>query len=413
MRILIFLITVLLVGCQSPGTGADKQAEVDGTGDQDRLASAWQEIDSLHVNFESVLSQGSGLLLSDIAEDIEYIALETNPAFIIGESSVEVKLKGEWILVGQHGKPVGLFDQSGKFSRNIGQIGKGPGEINFDYLFWPDPTDDLVWVWNADAGTIMGFSLEGERVYDIHPETKPGFFVPMGNGKFLSWTFWQQEFEDRYFHIFFHDLEGATYSRVYEPYREFVMKGRGISVMMPTMVATQWGYLFNSWKEELIYFTDSSGTFKPVLTWELGKYKMPFDPTEDYGRYQREKDQYIMDVSAAESRSRFFLRFYHKGRLQMAVVDKSTGAISLAKKTDQEGGGLWNDIDGGPSLWPSWDTEDGIRFYKLVQAFEFIDPEFKPDVDEVKDSEAAAALAALKATLTAESNPVVMIVEVK
>ncbi len=69
------------------------------------------------------------LYLSDIAKSIEYIKLETTPASLISSGSLVVGKKYILFLNRQPVKLM-LFDRSGRYLREIGKHGKGPGEFD-------------------------------------------------------------------------------------------------------------------------------------------------------------------------------------------------------------------------------------------------------------------------------------------
>ncbi len=368
--------------------------------------------DSINLTMPDLLKQGKKIFLSDIASSIRYIPLETTNKFLIGDKNVHVKPCGEYIFVSEHGKPIGAFDRSGKFIRTIGKIGEGPGEYNFDFIFWPDSTSRNIYVWNAIYSTIMTYSFEGKHLGDIKPETRFGAFVPLGNGKFITWTHIQQEREGRFFRLFFHDSTGKTTSYVFEPKSEIKFNG---TIMLPLFTPVSGGYLYNTWEEEVIYKIRPDGSFKPALTWVLGNLKLPFDYTSDYHRFKREKANYIIDVNACESPSLWLIKFYHKNQLQMAIYDKATELGYLVSNQDTAQQGIFNDIDGGPSFWPFWDNEGGKTFVRLVNALDMIDYQ-KTAIRKkvpVKSLEQAARLKYLVSELNENSNPVLMLVDLK
>ena len=70
-------------------------------------------------------------LLSDIAESIEYIPLEMtkNPSSTLdGSIKISMAVSSDYFLLYSLDKNVTLYSSSGKFLREIGRKGKGPGE---------------------------------------------------------------------------------------------------------------------------------------------------------------------------------------------------------------------------------------------------------------------------------------------
>lgn len=366
------------------------------------------------LDLKDLTDKRKEVFLSQLATKITYVPLETTTKFLIGEKNVHVKPCGEYIFVSEHGKPVGIFDRTGKFMRKIGTIGKGPGEYNFDFIFWPDEASKMVFIWNADAGTIMAFSFEGKHIMDIVPEFRPMSFAPLGNGQFLTWTFMQKETDGKFYRMVFHDESGKTLSRVFEPKIRYDFSG-GISIMTPLFTPAPGGYLYNSWENDTIFKVKADGSFKPAFTWLTGKYKMPFDGAKDYSRFLREKANYILDFNAIEGPSAWFLRYDYKNRKELGLYEKAGGEYFVVANPDTAQVGVVNDIDGGPSFFPGWDNEKGQTFVRLIHAIDLIDyrKESSGNNFPPKDPEAASRFRSLVAGINQNSNPVVMLVEMR
>ena len=366
-----------------------------------------------HINLETAIGNTREVYLSELVEAIRYVPLETTTEYMIGEKSVKVKPCAEYIFISEHGKTIGVFDLDGNFIRTIGNIGKGPKEYNFDYDFWPDETTRNVYVSNVNIKGITAFSFDGKYIEDIIPAEHSMTFVPLGNDKFISWTWQQKTHDEKLFRLFFHDNQGRVFDRVFEPVKEYDFS-HGISIMSPHFTYAPIGVIYNSWEEDQIMRAQEDGSFETALTWNLGKYKIPFEPSSDYKRYKREKHKYIMDLNAWESHDNWYIKYHYKNRLNLAVLDKTSEDFYIVANPDTAQDGLYNDIDGGPSFWPFWYSDKGKRFFELFQAIDLIEGDLaqKPGL-EIKNPEAALAFNEMVAKLNENSNPVLMIVEMK
>lgn len=404
---LMFVIPLLMISCGSP-----KSKQPSDISSQDSLRMEQAALPFLDL--ADLISKKRDVLLSELAVRITYIPLETPRSFMIGEKNVHVKPCGEYIFVSEHGKPVGAFDRTGKFIRKIGNIGKGPGEYNFDFIFWPDEASRQVYIWNADKGTIMAYSFEGAFLKDIKPEFRLGNFVPVGNGLFLSWTFMQADFEGKFYRMVFHDNIGKTKSRVFESKKKYDFS-HGISIMTPLLTRAPEGWLYNSWENDTIFRIKADSSFTPAFSWKSGKLRIPIDGMKDYSRFLREKDNYLMDLNAIESPSKWFIRYDYQGRNNLAVYDKRSAEFFVVANADTAQRGIINDIDGGPSFFPLWDNENGRYFVRLINAIDLLDYQNgkAKNTIEPKDPAAARKFREMVATLTDNSNPVVMLVELK
>ena len=404
------MAAVLAVVLASCGTGKDKPA-----GEIAQLEDAAPSVERMPVvKLPDLVGKRKPVFLSELAESITYIPLETTNEFLIGNKSVQVKPSGDYLFVSEHGKPVGQFDRSGKFIRKIGVIGRGPGEYNFDFTFWPDHEAKRVYVWNADRGTIMAFSFEGHYLGDIVPEIKPMAFIPLGSGRFLTWDFGQKEVDGKFFRLLFHDSTGKTINRVFEPKMHYDFS-RGIAIMTPLMTPAPVGVLYNTFENDTLYRATADGRFEPAFSWDPGKLRMTLDWKKDYQGYLRERDNCVMDFNAFEGHAFWYLGYAYKGTHAMGLYDKASGESWVVANPDTAQKGVYNDIDGGPSFFPGWDNEKGRYFVRLIDAIDLMDY-LKNQVNRavpVKDAEASRRYREMVASLNENSNPVVMLVEVK
>jgi hypothetical protein len=403
------LLVFALTSCSSP---ADKQGSAPSNDDEARINEEKSPAGQpYHLNVPELIAKQKEIFLSGIAKSVKYIPLETSNNYLIGEKTVKVKPTGDFIFIGEHGNPIGVFDLNGKFLYTIGKIGRGPGEYNFDYDFWPDETTQKVHIENTNVRGITSFSFKGEYLGDIVTEPKSMKIVPLGGDKFLSWNFMQEKYDEIFFRLFFIDNKGTIFKRVAENKKEYDFS-RGISMMLPLYTQATDGVLYNSWEDEKIMKAKKDGSFEPALSWDLGKLKIPFNGTDDYERYKREKHKYVQSFNAWESEAFFYISFNYKNHINMALLNKKNGDFVVAANPDTVNEGIYNDIDGGPSFWPYWYCDRGKRFFRLVQAIDFIEMELPVLRNTpLKDPDALENLRSLQARLKEDSNPVVMVVE--
>lgn len=84
------------------------------------------------IDVETAFQHPQELLLTDFGEKITYVPLETlDESLVKLGSSSHMVVTNEYIFVGETGAPLLCFDRStGKFLRNIGRVGQGPGEYS-------------------------------------------------------------------------------------------------------------------------------------------------------------------------------------------------------------------------------------------------------------------------------------------
>ena len=121
-----------------------------------------------------------------------------------------------------------------------------------------------------------------------------------------------------------------------------------------------------------------------------------------------------MSINAWESRQNWLIQYNYKNRQEMALLNKDRDEFFVVANPDTSQQGLYNDIDGGPSFWPSWYTDKGKRFFRLIQSIDLLDGEISRNNGiKPKNPQAALDFQKLIASLHENSNPVLMIVEMK
>ena len=98
-------------------------------------------------------TENSPIRLSEVADSIRYIPLETSDSCLVGSVDKMLRTaKGEYILVDKEkSRAIYVFDAAGHFLNRIGKCGKGPAE----YSMIEDVTYgfDAVYVWD-NVGTV-------------------------------------------------------------------------------------------------------------------------------------------------------------------------------------------------------------------------------------------------------------------
>ncbi len=144
--IIILVIPVMLLSCNR----VTEQAE-EPEYDRDKF---------FVVDYESILENKSTISLSEMADDIEYIPLETNDECLL-RSAAEYFFTDDYIFV-DNVEYILQFDRKGNFIKQIGTPGRRPGEIGLiRILSVLDKHEQLVvhtnWAWK-----LYYFSYDGD-----------------------------------------------------------------------------------------------------------------------------------------------------------------------------------------------------------------------------------------------------------
>ena len=147
-------------------------------------ASSMHQGELATIDVETALQNPQELLLTDLGEKLTYVPLETlDESLVKLESKSDLIVTDEYIFVGELGRPLLCFDRStGKFLRNIGSVGQGPGEYS-------GSTDAQV---DAEAKRIY-FAIKGSQYqcYDykgnfLHTQKLPSNNFFMGGIHFAD-----------------------------------------------------------------------------------------------------------------------------------------------------------------------------------------------------------------------------------
>jgi hypothetical protein len=343
------------------------------------------------IDFEQCFETGQQMLISEIADTVEYLELKTPEDIII--TSIRNVIPFENCLVVKARNRMYLFHRDGQFISSIGNIGQGPGEyvtamdvfidkkrreivvsgieqilhydFNGNYLH-----NQRVGITNLDIGLSDTVLWGGQRVYSVNQKWQAIAFSLNG--------------------------EGDTIGYIPNPAYETVKSNNYGSRSNPT---TKMFY----YKNDTLYFqgTESndaiwriSGTYiAPHAYIDMGKYKLP-DEDEAWNskdNYDRNSEKYWGVSSLVEDDNYFFLlaqkRRYSKANpnLRYVVYDKRNKKGFAAN--DNNSMGLTDDLAGGPPVWPRWASEDyyinAIEAHELLEKVEAGDYSPSPQLEEL------------------------------
>ncbi|MCG6189344.1 6-bladed beta-propeller [Maribellus maritimus] len=178
--IIAFLMVAFIAGCGNKQKGSHaKIVKVNGN-----------EVVDCNI---SEVTDTIDLPLSEIISECEIIPLETNEKSLF-ESVYHVSISENYIAIHSRGSfPIKLFTREGKFIRDIGKIGRGPGEFNSLYGIQLDEDAKRIYLTPfARATKLFVYSLDGENLPDIplvYPQTKFHAYVTNNTVTVLSMPF--------------------------------------------------------------------------------------------------------------------------------------------------------------------------------------------------------------------------------
>ena len=138
-----------------------------------------------HVDLAKALSQGEKpVSLGEISSDIQVIPLETRDDLLMQRISL-VRLHGDKLIV-YYDNMCALFDLTGKWIRNIGSRGEGPGEFMYLSDVWVE--DDGYTLVESRTGKLMKYDLEGNFVKTTRSRNDYYQVIRIGKGLYAAFN---------------------------------------------------------------------------------------------------------------------------------------------------------------------------------------------------------------------------------
>jgi len=293
------------------------------------------------------LNNTRDIMLSDIADTVRYIPLETNSECLLSRGYKIVSAK-DYFFIADGKKPLFVFDHEGKFVRKIGAVGKGPGEFQNCNQFHVDEEKNEVYIFNQNEFII--YSWDGKYKSTVELPFVAMSYYMSGQGDFT----------------FFYSMMN-TYSSIFKVYftnRNLKPKG-DISWEQKVYVAYSLsiGAQVWNWDDEILaqiefcdtIFTINRSLHSPKVYLDFGRIRFTTDmlAVKDPKSLMNSIDNHVFDYSLATLDDIWGLKFSLKQKKYLGFLNPDNQEIIFASRIDTSMGGLINDIDGGPGYFPS------------------------------------------------------------
>lgn len=360
------------------------------------------------VPFETGIETEREVLLSEIADSVRYIPLETNDKCLIKDLNSANILKTDKYFFLPWIETLFQYTTDGKFVRKIGRKGSGPGEfvwisqIDVDEekgLLFMQTTSQRINVYDMESGKFLR-SMK-------YPDNETGDFAMLDDS--TSVTFVRNTNGRRKIRLFVSDAKGDTI-KAFPRFDLFELNSR---YSWMTMSSTD-RYMFHY--DSMVcckdYYNDTLFTvtkeqLEPRYIFEMGKYSLPVEYRLEYldgdgNRFESLAAPYLR-YQAIETESYLFMPYTNwagekKRDQQMAMFDKRTGDCYKVA-----GGLIKNDLGGELPLCPVTAVGNKILLYVWEVQDIFKEAEKNPAILEDEQ---------LKG-LGEDDNPVLMVVYLK
>lgn len=404
-RVLIFLIVINL-GCNSKNAESGKPAAI-------QIKHTF-----FTINIPDLWKNQREVLLSEIADTIEYIPLETSRESLL-DFIHDVRFAKDFIFVAQSKGPLAQFDRSGKFIRCIGRLGRGPEEYGLIRNLSIDEEHRRIFIQSNSGRVVQVFSFEGAYIQSIHyPE----------DYKFIEWSrdsllvFYHEPtrgiekyvFEERNFNneiiqtvnnnFFWQNNNSMSYSSFYSMRNVFYRLNNHL--------------YFKGSYNDTVYTFNTDNKISPAYFLELGHSRLPDElRTEVTGEIVTSPGYYW--ASAKESSRYIFIVYSTYSASEGKITDyglicydksKNQGITLIDKKDKTE---FINDLDGGLDFSPEY-VNDSLAFV-LISASrmrKYLDSEDSSNASSLKKDQ-KRMLKMTFSSLDENDNPIIMLVKLK
>jgi|WetSurMetagenome_2_1015567.scaffolds.fasta_scaffold117115_1 hypothetical protein len=371
------------------------------------------------INFEKSLIDKKKINLSQLASNVEYIQLETNPDCLLNQKSRFFFVDS--LIFVSNKDHILKFSINGKFLKKIGKPGRGPGEIGTiaDLSIIPNKRQIIVQL--LEKRSLLYFSFDGRFIKSINLPYR-GIVKTINDGKILVWD--RGSLMNAKLTFLLTNERGDTLSSV--PNYTTIIKGSSISAAPSYSFFPEHFYYFNNnffFKDEYndTVYSVKSNKIVPQYFINLGKFKLPdnLNPSNigpsNMEKYLREaKNHYF--CTSFELANKVFVtsHSYNKGVPKLVLYDKSLHQENLLINNEGSSTGLINDWDSGSDFWPVGCVSSS-KVYMPIDINK-LQTEFKKNKANqalIKFPEKQKQLEKIITGLDILNNPIIMIVTLK
>jgi len=340
----------------------------------------------------------SEMKLSQIATDIHYTKLESNPECFIKRIE-QSSITNQYILIyDQTQLRVLLFDRQGKFIRKIGNIGKGPGEFNRPHDVRLSRDEKYILV--MDFLKVIRFGLDGKLI----GETKlPDFArnIDTFDDGLIGYFSSNSTRMDNYSIAFF-DWDGNCTGKLMKRDQDKTIRGKASRLAMFYCMNDE--IRINDRHSDTVFAVRPDRTLVPKIVLN--------DP---HGKEERsmENMNFQLDVWMETPEYLFFHGAFNLMGHPM-YLEKKTGLIyHIPFNKDLHRVGIPNDLDGGAPFWPSRYQDGSVYQFQDANTLKSVLDNPLIDKSIFKNQTLRDQLIAFKKNLSEEDGPVLIEIKLK
>ncbi len=418
-HIAYLIIAIMLVSCSTAKENENKVIDIAGALSDARVAN-----------------------LSEIAEDITYIPLQTTENGVVGEMngvSKPMLFEKETFILFDNNKVFKLFDKEGNFKKTIDHNGRGPQEYAFPTKAGYNYNSGRLFVSDA-MGDICEYNIDGDFVYRVKvpAETENrriGVSTFMTDGNYICSIGIMEEIDgtspaDKSVLAYIYDKDSKIIGKILNrdttsaegKVKRGSMTVNGSVVQFTTVSAKLLQtYPFQNKTratisdENVIYNLNEQYQLDSLYIFNLGEYA-PTPETESQ-MFNQDINVITNIMTALESDNQFFLWLNLRGLYKKYIsttgtgpttygyFDKKKGETVIMKEPSEGMKGFKDDLKGGPAFWPKSITSDGKYMVGYIDAIKFI--------TYAEDNDCPENIKKMAENINENDNPIAILVKLK
>lgn len=358
------------------------------------------------IEIKKSINNVKSVPLSSIGKELYYIPLETNPECLIRNIN-GIAISDSLIFVNDGNKLL-QFYRNGRFVRQIGTIGRGPGEYVYIKDFCIDNKKRNIYINNLGGQNVLVFDYNGQFKKSFKSPHPLSNQIILNDTNNLMFHIIDSPKNDTAYSWYITDTKGITIAKI----KNYIKR-----LNFDLYVTVSPLYLFNKtvhfmdYGIDTLYFFNNSKK-EPYAIFNLGNLKMDPDPliTRDISKkaFERLKQKILIYPKIIENTKYLFFRLNwgFTSSINYCIYDKQTSEVTILKDN-----GFKNDLDRGIPFYPEYIFNDSILidYIDANKLLEFIDKTVSGK-SEVRGKTKLNNFEVLK-QLTDTSNPILIVLK--
>ncbi len=342
LRLLVILVLAVSISC----TNREKKEQTKA----DTL---------LTIPFAELVKDKREVKLSEFASDIKLIQLENTPEALIGTFE-NIEYSKDFIFIMCWTQPIMQFSRTGKFIKQIGKIGKGPGEYSYCTKMSIDEKNKHIYIQTVEFN-IMVFNFDGDYIKTIQcPDMK--YYVWSRDSMLVS--YFEPISGDESFVFVEHNEQGDTLqgipnyisfdeSEQANPFRSSSFREQNFSYRFEDKLHLKGCY------NDTVYSYDENNQLTPKFFIDLKQHKLPEELVYER-KWNRSMPDGLCWTGIHETSNYLFLPYgYHYDSSQPELEKEERGYVLYNKQANSgaaveeaKQAGFTDDLNGGPHFRP-------------------------------------------------------------